>query len=236
MKKNVIIVILIIIVILLVVFISVNEINNNKKLDIIDKEITNNNEKNSSNNSTNVSNDDINSNNTDNDKQNNTTNYSENKDTYSEADIINYTNKIDEAIDNNDSSIKDKLKDNFITIVDFIFYDKEIKGYKFSELTNSAKLKVIDTALKIDSQIDKYFPNYKETISDKYKQIKDKLVILYLDTTVNICSNNKDECDKAKELFSKVKDNIGVGITYIKEVAINGKNKLKDYYEIFRDS
>ena len=207
MKKNIIIIVLLIIIISLVIFILINENKDNK-------------------------------NNLDNDINNitNDNNNYDDKDTYTEVDIINYTNTLDEAIDNDDSSIKDKLKDNFITIVDFIFYDKEIKGYKFSQLTNSAKLKVINTALKIDKKIDEYFPGYKESISDKYKQIKDKLVILYLDTTVSICSNNEEECQKAKELFSSVKDNISIGLNYIKDIAINGKNKLKDYYEIFRDS
>ena len=38
--------------------------------------------------------------------------------------------------------MKSKFKEYFILIVDFIFYDSEIKGYRFDELSDSAKTKI----------------------------------------------------------------------------------------------
>ena len=236
--KNISIVILIVIIIILVAFII---LNNNKEENKI------NNEKNTNNEVLNTTNNDNNDNTNNNDNSlntknnsnynNNTTNNS-NDTPSTEADVINYVSALESEIENesNLDKIKTKAKDSFITIVDFIFYDTEIKGYKFSDLTNSAKIKIIDSALKIDNKIEEYIPNYKESISSTYNKAKDKLVMLYLDTTISVCSNNKNECDKAKEMFASLKDKISIGFGYIKEIAINGKNKIKDYYEIFRNS
>ena len=70
------------------------------------------------------------------------------------------------------------LKNTFITLTDFIFYDGEIKGKKFSDLTSSAKEKVIDIYTKIDDKLETKFPNYKENIKgtskNAYNNIKDK--------------------------------------------------------------
>ena len=42
-----------------------------------------------------------------------------------------------------DTKSKGTLKNAFIKVVDFIFYEKDINGYYFKDLTDSAKLKVI---------------------------------------------------------------------------------------------
>ena len=54
--------------------------------------------------------------------------------------------------------------------------------------------------------------------------------------TITICTNHEDDCEKAKEIFSEIKDKGKIGFSYIKEIISKGKNKLKDYYEIYRDS
>ena len=244
--KNISIVILIVIIIILVVFIILN--NNKEENKINNEKNTNNEVSNTTNNDNNTNDNNYNNDNTNNNDNNpntknnsnynNNTNNNSNNTPSTEADVINYVSALESEIENESSldKIKTKAKDSFITIVDFIFYDKEIKGYTFSELTDSAKLKIISIALKIDSKIEEYIPNYKESISSTYNKAKDKLVMLYLDTTISICSNNQEECNKAKEIFSNIKDKANIGFSYIKEIAINGKNKIKDYYEIFRNS
>ena len=241
--KNIIIISLIIIVIILliIIFININKPNNknlenNELIDTntnLDDNIKDNNTSNNDNinNPNTSSNDNINNPNT---SSNN--NIEDNNIT--EDDVVNYVTLLEKEVESesNLEKFKTKFKDGFITIIDFIFYDTEIKGYKFSDLTNSAKIKIIDSALKIDNKIEEYIPNYKESISSTYNKAKDKLVMLYLDTTISVCSNNKNECDKAKEMFASLKDKISIGFGYIKEIAINGKNKIKDYYEIFRNS
>lgn len=131
---------------------------------------------------------------------------------------------------------KEKLKNGFTTIVDFIFYDKEIKGYTFDELTTTAKLKVITFALKIDNKIEEYIPDYKNSISEKYQNIKAKAVSKYLEITEQICANHEDTCKFAKEDFQNMKKSFGITWDLIKNLGNIGIDKLKSWYDIFRES
>ena len=65
-----------------------------------------------------------------------------------------------------DSSFSDSAKGVFVSIVDFLFYDGEINGVTFDELTDSGKQKVLEIASKVDNAIESKIPEYKETISD----------------------------------------------------------------------
>lgn len=67
--------------------------------------------------------------------------------------------------DGSDSSFADSAKWVFVSIVDFLFYDGEINGITFDELTDSGKQKVLEIASKVDSAIESKIPGYKETIS-----------------------------------------------------------------------
>ena len=67
--------------------------------------------------------------------------------------------------DGSDSSFADSAKGVFVSIVDFLFYDGEINGVTFDELTDSGKQKVLEIASKVDSAIESKIPGYKETIS-----------------------------------------------------------------------
>jgi len=155
------------------------------------------------------------------------------KEEKSEEDIINYVEDI------STNSTGDKLKSGFIKVVDFLFYNGEIYDKTFSELSNSAKIKIIELALKIDSKIDEYFPGYKESISNTttkvYTNIKTKLVTLYLDTTVKICNNNPTLCEDAKEGLEELKKNFGLTWDFIKDISGIGLTKLKDWYEVWKE-
>lgn len=151
----------------------------------------------------------------------------------SEADIVSYVESIESTNTGN------TLKNGFVTVIDFIFYGGEIYGKTFAELSNSAKIKIISLALKIDSKIDEYFPGYKETISNTtnrvYTSIKTKLVTLYLDTTVKICNNNPKVCEDAKQGLTELKTNFGITWDFIKDISGAGITKLKDWYEVWRE-
>lgn len=159
------------------------------------------------------------------------------EDMKNENDVVQYFENNYNDINSNKVSIKDKAKEYFIDIVDFIFYDKEIKGYTFSELSDNAKIKVIALALKIDSKIEEYIPGYKNSISSNgskiYTDVKERLVSSYLDLSVKICSSNEEGCNKAKDIFSDIKDNCNIGWSFIKKLVSDGGNKLKDWYEIY---
>lgn len=142
-----------------------------------------------------------------------------------ESNFSSYTNQ-------DDSSLREKAKNGFITIVDFIFYGKEIKGYTFEGLTNSAKLQVIKIALTIDNKIEEYFPNYKTIIKDKYNDIKGQLAVKYLEITASLCEKvGVDTCNQVKEDFNNMKESFGFTWSLIKELAKSGKDKIKEYYE-----
>ena len=175
----------------------------------------------------------------------NSTSYNENNNVYVEEtkvdnrDAVTYFEDKEREVNSGGTleDFKGKFKNYFIEIVDFIFYDKEINGYTFDSLSNSAKLKVISTALKIDSMIDNKVPGYKETIWSSgnkiYSNVKERLVTLYLDTATKVCENRGEECDKAKETFSEVKSKCKIGWSFIKSLASTSKDKLKSWYEVY---
>lgn len=168
--------------------------------------------------------------------KNNNGDIDENNVSYTENDVVNYFEGINDEISDSES-FKDKFKEYFVIIVDFIFYDKDIKGYTFKELSNTAKIKVISFALKIDAKLEEYLPNYKENISSVsgniYNNIKEKLVYLYMDISTNICKDNEEECNNVKIIWDDIKDVCGIGWEFIKNIALDSIEKLKDWYEIY---
>ena len=186
-----------------------------------------------SNNSNNTSNSNTNGNN--NSSSVNSLNDSNlnNKDT----EVINYINTYKTNIDK--GNITDDIKSGFITVVDFLFYNGTIKGYTFNELTSTAKLKVLSLAMYLDSKIEKYFPGYKETISNTtskiYTNIKSKIVEAYLNITTSICSTNEELCNSAKNNFKELKTNFNITWEFLKDLAGDGINNLKNWYEIWKE-
>lgn len=147
-------------------------------------------------------------------------------------------NNLNEKISNielnkNNKSFKENVKKYFTDVVDFIFYDKPIKGVYFKELTNKAKLTVIKLTLKLDTLADRYFPNYKENLNNKYQNIKGKLVEFYLDKTAEYCANHDNVCAQAKQDFAEMKKDYGVTWEFIKKLGNKGLAKLKEWYEIY---
>lgn len=205
-----------------------NQNNNHQDIDNNDNNLENNYEEN--NNQQNTSNNETNN------EQSNTNNNQ--TITSSETGIISYfenlNNEVDTYSNNQNESLGKTIKSKFVECIDFIFYGTEIKGKTFEQLSNEAKIKIISITLSIDSKIDEYFPGYKDTISKSYQNIKSKLIEKYLEITTNICNNNQDLCQTAKENFSGLKENFGITWSFIKDLANNGWTKLKDWYEIWR--
>ena len=169
---------------------------------------------------------------------NNNTNSNSNNKVGSEEEIINYFKNLDNELNTskNSNSITSSIKNGFVTIVDFLFYNEPIKGKTFSELSSSAKLSVLKLALSIDQKVDSYFPDYKETLSEKYNNVKSKVVSKYLDITADICSKNESTCAAAKEGLSDLKKNFSITWSFIKDIAGTGASKLKSWYEVWKDA
>ena len=191
----------------------------------------NNNTNTDSNNFNNQSN--INESNNSNNNNNETNNTFDNTD----SSVITYFENLDNQLttyDNNDEALGKTIKNNFVKCIDFIFYNKEINGKTFNELTNDTKLKILSITLSIDSKINEKFPGYKNSVSNTYQNVKTKIIEKYIETTTNICNNDPGLCVTAKEGFSDLKTNFGITWDVIKELANSGVSKLKDWYEIWR--
>ena len=166
-------------------------------------------------------------------EKDNTNNTNEQPRKWQESEIVNYFEELNFELDTQ-TNLSQKIKEKFVKCIDFIFYDQEIGGKTFKELTNDAKLKILEITLSIDSKIDNKFPNYKDSINEKYQNIKNKITEKYLEITTNICNNNKETCNKAKEGFKNLKENFGITWDLIKEFIGTNTNKLKDWYEIWK--
>ena len=88
-------------------------------------------------------------------------------------------------------------------------------------------------ALKIENKIEEYVPNYKETISSTYSNIKERLITLYMDIATDICKNNEEECNKVKDIFADIKSTCKLGWNFIKNLIGRGTSKIKEWYEIY---
>lgn len=143
-------------------------------------------------------------------------------------------NLLNDNIQNEEKKpLKERAKNAFINVVDFIFYDKDIKGVYYKDLTDSAKLKVISLGLKLDNTIEKKFPNYKEELSSKYQNAKGRMVALYLDKTTEFCSKKSDVCEEGKSNFQEMKKDFGLTFDIVKNATNVGWSKLKAWYEVY---
>ena len=171
---------------------SNSDVNNNNEIEVIgdtikiEEEQVNNNTSDNSND--NIDNNVTSSNNTSsvssstttNNSSKNTQSNSSNKNDVSNNTEVNTYSSNDEIVINSlessltkinngstsDSSFSDSAKGVFVSIVNFLFYDGEINGVTFDELTDSGKQKVLEIASKVDNAIESKIPGYKETISD----------------------------------------------------------------------
>ena len=170
---------------------SNSDVNNNNEIEVIgdtikieEEQVNNNTSDNSNdnidNNITSSNNTSSVSNSTTNNSSKNTQSNSSNKNDVSNNTEVNTYSSNDEIVINSlessltkinngstsDSSFSDSAKGVFVSIVDFLFYDGEINGVTFDELTDSGKQKVLEIASKVDNAIESKIPGYKETISD----------------------------------------------------------------------
>lgn len=143
-----------------------------EEIDIKEEQVISDNSSSENNSMDNISNNDSTSskNTQSNNSTTNNTNTSETI-TYSNNDEV-VINSLESSLtkinngDGSDSSFADSAKGVFVSIVDFLFYNGEINGVTFDELTDSGKQKVLEIASKVDSAIESKIPGYKETISD----------------------------------------------------------------------
>ena len=151
-----------------------------------------------------------------------------------DEDIVNYIKDIDDKKD------ESSLKNGFIKVVDFIFYDGEIMGKRLNELKDETKVKIYNLFYSIDSKVDSLYPDYKEKIFKEtgriYTNLKEKTLKLYINTIDNICENNDDFCEKTKENFNKIKEKFKISYDKLKTFTKEEINKLEEWYINYKNN
>ncbi len=149
--------------------------------------------------------------------------------------VIAYLNELEPQIETKEN--ESIIKNGFITITDFLFYNGDIKGVTLNEISTKTKLTILKFALKIDAKIDSYFPDYKEKISNTtskiYTGVKNKIIETYLNTTAKICTQNETLCADAKKDFQSMKTSFKITWNIVKNLANSGLGNLKEWYEIY---
>ena len=179
----------------------------------------------------------------------------EEKEISTDEEFVTYINNVEQEVttitEKEEVTAEDQkvLENTFITLTDFIFYDGEINGVTFDELTDAAKEKVLDIYDKIDTKIESVFPNYKEDIAStskdvyanikkKITELKDKIKDKYIDehgqenydNLENAYNESKETLkDSAKNTYETLKD-------VSTEFYENTKNKAENWYKNYKES
>ena len=123
-----------------------------------------------------------------------------------------------------------KVKAEIIKITDFVFNGTEINGHTFDELTEQAKLYVMDLLVKIDAKIEEVHPGYKDEIKIKVKDYTDRIRDKYYEITEKICTEmGTTACNQAKKDVETMKENFNLTLDLAKVI---GKSTI----EIFKST
>lgn len=160
--------------------------------------------------------------------------------------VINSLENSLKNINNGDTSSKsfaDSAKGVFVSIVDFLFYDGEINGVTFNELTDSGKQKVLEIANKIDKAIESKIPGYKETISSGASNAFNKASEVIKNGANNLNNFAKDKLgeenyqsiiDAKDELVYYTKNAINLIGDGAGKVFNSVKDKVSGWYQEFK--
>ena len=181
--------------------------------------------------------------------ESNSSNNSSEINTYSSNDevVINSLESSLSKINNGNSdseSFSDSAKGVFVSIVDFLFYDGEINGITFDELTDSGKQKVLEICSKIDSAIEEKIPGYKESISETASNAFNKASELIRSGANNLSNfareklgeeNYQSIIDAKDELVYYTKNAINFLGDVGGKVFNSVKDKLDSWYQDFKN-
>ena len=159
--------------------------------------------------------------------------------------VLNYfedkKNEIEEEIESGELS--EKTKEKIVEITDFVFYDTEINGVKYSDLKEDTKEKIRGIIGKVDEKVENKVPNYKEKIKETFDE-NYPIVVEKVKEGITIIDNTLEDeigADKYNELKDKareVKDKVVEKGQELKENAKEGistaKEKVKNWYEGWR--
>ena len=126
--------------------------------------------------------------------------------------------------------LKQKGKYYVTTGIDFVFFDTEINGITFDEMSAELKIRVMNDIASLDSAVEAYFPGYKESLSSKYQIAAEFVSSKYLDILDAIKEYLGEEKYNA---LGETKDQIIGDISDIKDEAIED---IKELYKSWRNN
>ena len=130
-----------------------------------------------------------------------------------------------------------KVKAEIIKITDFVFNGTEINGHTFDELTEQAKLYIMDLLVKIDAKIEEVHPGYKDEIKIKVKDYTDRITDKYYEITEKICTEmGTTACNQAKKDVETMKENFNLTLDLAKVIGKSTIESIKEWYEIFKST
>ena len=158
--------------------------------------------------------------------------------TDNDLEILDYFGKMGDIVKEsfNSEDLLDKGKSYFIYCVDFLFYDGEINGIRFNDMTDSAKEQLLRDISTIDSLICSKYPNYKDDIKEGYGNAYNKAseVIRVGSENINEFSRDKlgeENYNKLKEYKDLFVDTAFGDWDDFVDILGKGKQKVEDWYE-----
>ena len=160
--------------------------------------------------------------------------------------VDNASEKVVKYIENDDKNVftdaniedfNSKVKAEIIKITDFVFNGTEINGHTFDELTEQAKLYIMDMLVKIDAKIEEVHPGYKDEIKIKVKDYTGKITDRYYEITEKICTEmGTTACNQAKKDVETMKENFNLTLDLAKVIGKSTIESIKEWYEIFKST
>lgn len=145
-----------------------------------------------------------------------------------DEEVLSYFSEMGTNLSNsyNLDSFLESGKKYFIYCVDFLFYDSEINGIRFNDLTDLAKQQLLRDINAIDELICSRFPNYKEDIGGFTSDAYNKAALI-------IKEGSNDIKDFSKE---KLGDENYNKISYYKDMVVSQtKSDFEDFKDILGD-
>lgn len=162
-----------------------------------------------------------------------------------ETDVIDYFYQLESEIDTylNDEDIeaaKEKVAQKFITFVDFLFYDGEIKGVTFDKLSYESKEKIKEITSSTLAKITTKYPDFSEKVENKYQELKPKASFRFHQVKDFLGEKYESALQKIEEAIGEENyNNFKQGKDEMKEALKNtyegGKAYIKEKYENFRN-
>ena len=134
------------------------------------------------------------------------------------------------------SDAKVKCREVFITFVDFIFYDTEVNGVTFKDLSIDVKNKIIEIVKNTDELINSKYPNYKDMLSNKTRDLFNNLknnVHNFVEENVSseVIQKYNEVKEDASNRFENTKEIITSKVEENSDMIENFKNKYNETFD-----